>query len=54
MFHTWMRYFSPNPVHHRLGLVCLGVGYVAGTALDTWWHERRPAARRVRAAGPAG
>ena len=23
------------------GLVCLGLGYVAGTALDTWWHERR-------------
>ena len=36
------------------GLVCLGIGYVAGTALDTWWHERRPAARRMRAAGSAG
>jgi hypothetical protein len=33
------------------GLVCLGIGYVLGTALDTWWHERRPAARRVNAAG---
>ena len=32
------------------GLVCLGIGYVAGTALDTWWHERRPAARTPAAA----
>jgi hypothetical protein len=31
------------------GLVCLGLGYLAGTALDTWWHERRPSARRVSA-----
>jgi hypothetical protein len=23
------------------GLVCLGVGYVLGKALDDWWHERR-------------
>ncbi|MDF9812593.1 AraC-like DNA-binding protein [Streptomyces sp. SPB162] len=34
MFHTWMRYFTPNPVHHRLGLVCLGVGMQHG-ALPT-------------------
>ncbi|MFJ9471018.1 helix-turn-helix domain-containing protein [Streptomyces caniferus] len=31
MYHTWMRYFTPNPVHHRLGLVCLGVGLQHGT-----------------------
>jgi hypothetical protein len=31
------------------GVACLAVGYVAGTALDTWWHERRPAAKRVGA-----
>ncbi|MEU5592118.1 AraC family transcriptional regulator [Streptomyces sp. NPDC020298] len=31
MYHTWMRYFSPSPVHHRLGLVCLGVGLQHGT-----------------------
>lgn len=30
MYHTWMRYFTPNPVHHRLGLVCLGVGLQHG------------------------
>ncbi|MEV6103339.1 AraC family transcriptional regulator [Streptomyces sp. NPDC051940] len=30
-YHTWMRYFSPGPVHHRLGLVCLGVGLQYGT-----------------------
>ncbi|MFF0127165.1 helix-turn-helix domain-containing protein [Streptomyces mirabilis] len=30
MHHTWMRYFSPAPVHHRLGLVCLGVGLQHG------------------------
>lgn len=29
--HTWMRYFTPGPVHHRLGLVCLGVGLQHGT-----------------------
>ncbi|GHF66329.1 AraC family transcriptional regulator [Streptomyces mashuensis] len=34
MYHTWMRYFSPRPVHHRLGLVCLGVGLQYG-ALPT-------------------
>ncbi|MGA5563192.1 helix-turn-helix domain-containing protein [Streptomyces platensis] len=34
MYHTWMRYFTPNPVHHRLGLVCLGVGLQHG-ALPT-------------------
>lgn len=28
--HTWMRYFTPGPVHHRLGLVCLGVGLQHG------------------------
>ncbi|MFJ2115307.1 helix-turn-helix domain-containing protein, partial [Streptomyces sp. NPDC087850] len=32
--HTWMRYFTPSPVHHRLGLVCLGVGLQHGP-LDT-------------------
>ncbi|MGW9079423.1 helix-turn-helix domain-containing protein [Streptomyces kronopolitis] len=31
MFHTWMRYFTPDPLHHRLGLVCLGVGLQHGT-----------------------
>ncbi|WP_329534604.1 AraC family transcriptional regulator [Streptomyces sp. NBC_01450] len=30
MYHTWMRYFSPAPVHHRLGLACLGVGLQHG------------------------
>lgn len=30
MHHTWMRYFSPAPVHHRLGLACLGVGLQHG------------------------
>ncbi|RLV08264.1 AraC family transcriptional regulator [Streptomyces griseocarneus] len=30
MYRTWMRYFSPSPVHHRLGLVCLGVGLQHG------------------------
>ncbi|MER7398256.1 AraC family transcriptional regulator [Streptomyces sp. NPDC000151] len=31
MYRTWMRYFTPSPVHHRLGLVCLGVGLQHGT-----------------------
>ncbi|MFG2288119.1 helix-turn-helix domain-containing protein [Streptomyces sp. NPDC048595] len=31
MYHTWMRYFTPSPLHHRLGLVCLGVGLQHGT-----------------------
>ncbi|MCW7984563.1 AraC family transcriptional regulator [Streptomyces platensis subsp. clarensis] len=31
MYHTWMRYFTPSPVHYRLGLVCLGVGLQHGT-----------------------
>lgn len=30
MYHTWMRYFTPAPVHHRLGLACLGVGLQHG------------------------
>lgn len=30
MYHTWMRYFTPSPVHHRLGLACLGVGLQHG------------------------
>ncbi|MFF8603057.1 helix-turn-helix domain-containing protein [Streptomyces sp. NPDC015232] len=34
MYHTWMRYFTPSPAHHRLGLVCLGVGLQHG-ALPT-------------------
>ncbi|MGW0596558.1 helix-turn-helix domain-containing protein [Streptomyces sp. NPDC002776] len=34
MYHTWMRFFTPGPVHHRLGLVCLGVGLQYG-ALPT-------------------
>ncbi|MFI1012258.1 helix-turn-helix domain-containing protein [Streptomyces sp. NPDC020965] len=34
MYHTWMRYFTPGPAHHRLGLVCLGVGLQHG-ALPT-------------------
>ncbi|MFE7777362.1 helix-turn-helix domain-containing protein [Streptomyces sp. NPDC057445] len=34
MYHTWMRYFTPSAVHHRLGLVCLGVGLQHG-ALPT-------------------
>ncbi|MEU6774349.1 AraC family transcriptional regulator [Streptomyces sp. NPDC046759] len=31
MYQTWMRFFSPGPAHHRLGLVCLGVGLQHGT-----------------------
>ncbi len=31
MYHTWMRYFTPSPTHHKLGLVCLGVGLQHGT-----------------------
>lgn len=31
MYHTWMRFFTPSPLHHRLGLVCLGVGLQHGT-----------------------
>ncbi|MFE2939728.1 helix-turn-helix domain-containing protein [Streptomyces sp. NPDC059255] len=30
-YHTWMRFFSPGPVHHGLGLVCLGVGLQRGS-----------------------
>ena len=30
MYHTWMRYFTPGPAHHRLGLACLGVGLQYG------------------------
>ncbi|KPI08531.1 transcriptional regulator, AraC family [Actinobacteria bacterium OK074] len=30
MYHTWMRFFSPGPVHQQLGLVCLGVGLQYG------------------------
>ncbi|MER7762752.1 AraC family transcriptional regulator [Streptomyces sp. NPDC097619] len=30
MYHTWMRYFTPGPVHRGLGLVCLGVGLQYG------------------------
>ncbi|MFG2112606.1 helix-turn-helix domain-containing protein [Streptomyces sp. NPDC048718] len=30
MYETWMRFFTPSPVHHRLGLVCLGVGLQHG------------------------
>ncbi|MBB5933558.1 AraC-like DNA-binding protein [Streptomyces zagrosensis] len=33
-YQTWMRYFTPSPAHHRLGLVCLGVGLQHG-ALPT-------------------
>lgn len=33
-YHTWMRFFTPSPLHHRLGLVCLGVGLQHG-ALPT-------------------
>ena len=33
-YHTWMRFFTPGPAHHRLGLVCLGVGLQYG-ALPT-------------------
>ncbi|GAA4664150.1 helix-turn-helix domain-containing protein [Streptomyces youssoufiensis] len=33
-YRTWMRYFMPTPVHHQLGLVCLGVGLQHG-ALPT-------------------
>lgn len=29
-YQSWMRYFTPGPVHHRLGLVCLGVGMQHG------------------------
>ncbi|MER7107292.1 helix-turn-helix domain-containing protein [Streptomyces sp. NPDC000229] len=31
MYHTWMRFFTPSPLHQRLGLVCLGVGLQHGT-----------------------
>ncbi|MEU5659470.1 AraC family transcriptional regulator [Streptomyces sp. NPDC047737] len=34
MHHTWMRFFTPSPRHHRLGLACLGVGLQHG-ALPT-------------------
>ena len=27
------------------GLVCLGLGYVFGKALDDWWQQHRPGAR---------
>ncbi|MFE0402040.1 helix-turn-helix domain-containing protein [Streptomyces nigra] len=30
MYRTWMRFFTPGPAHHRLGLVCLGVGLQYG------------------------
>ncbi|MGA5553707.1 helix-turn-helix domain-containing protein [Streptomyces lavendulocolor] len=30
MYHTWMRFFTPGPLHRRLGLVCLGVGLQHG------------------------
>ncbi|MEV6763072.1 AraC family transcriptional regulator [Streptomyces sp. NPDC051105] len=30
MFRTWMRFFTPGPVQHRLGLVCQGVGLQYG------------------------
>lgn len=30
MYDTWMRYLTPSPAHHRLGLVCLGVGLQHG------------------------
>ncbi|MDI9834193.1 MULTISPECIES: helix-turn-helix domain-containing protein [unclassified Streptomyces] len=30
MYRTWMRFFTPGPAHHRLGLVCLGVGLQHG------------------------
>lgn len=33
-YHTWMRFFTPGPAHHRLGLACLGVGLQYG-ALPT-------------------
>ncbi len=29
-YHTWMRFFTPSPLHQRLGLVCLGVGLQHG------------------------
>ena len=29
------------------GLVCLGLGYVMGKALDDWWYQRGPGARAV-------
>ncbi|MEU9729861.1 AraC family transcriptional regulator [Streptomyces sp. NPDC048002] len=34
MYRTWMRFLTPGPAHHRLGLVCLGVGLQHG-ALPT-------------------
>ncbi|MFF7445045.1 MULTISPECIES: helix-turn-helix domain-containing protein [unclassified Streptomyces] len=34
MYQTWMRFLTPGPAHHRLGLVCLGVGLQHG-ALPT-------------------
>ncbi|GAA1191198.1 hypothetical protein GCM10009654_55760 [Streptomyces hebeiensis] len=30
MYDTWMRYLTPGQAHHRLGLVCLGVGLQHG------------------------
>ncbi|MGW7265854.1 helix-turn-helix domain-containing protein [Streptomyces sp. NPDC054842] len=30
MYRTWMRYLTPGPAHHRLGLACLGVGLQHG------------------------
>ncbi len=35
------------------GLVCLGLGYVLGRALDDWWYQRGPGAR-VKTETPAG
>nr|WBO77369.1 AraC family transcriptional regulator [Streptomyces sp. SBE_14.2] len=31
MYRTWMRFLTPAPAHHRLGLACLGVGLQHGT-----------------------
>src|SRR5690242_1617546 len=37
-YQTWMRFFTPGAAHHRLGLVCLGVGLQYG-ALPTVGHR---------------
>ena len=35
------------------GLVCLGLGYVLGRALDDWWHQHGPRSRVRADSAPA-
>jgi len=35
------------------GLVCLGLGYVLGRALDDWWHQHGPRSRVPAGSAPA-